>query len=150
MRLVIQRVLEAGVRIDGLVKSSIGKGLLVLVGFEETDNSDDLEYTAKKLVNMRIFSDAEGKMNFSVKETRGEILLVSQFTLFADTRKGNRPSFVRAAKPDQAIPLYENFILLVEKELGSKVQTGVFGADMKVSMVNDGPLTITIDSGQTN
>lgn len=146
MRLVIQRVLEAGVRIGGVVKSSIGKGLLVLVGFEEADNSHDLEYIAKKLVNMRIFSDVEGKMNFSVKETRGEILLVSQFTLFADTRKGNRPSFVRAAKQDQAIPLYENFILLVEKELGSKVQTGVFGADMKVSLVNDGPLTITIDS----
>ena len=146
MRLVIQRVLEAGVRIGGVVKSSIGKGLLVLVGFEEADNSHDLEYIAKKLVNMRIFSDAEGKMNFSVKETGGEILIVSQFTLYADTRKGNRPSFVRAAKPDQAIPLYENFILLVEKELGSKVQTGVFGADMKVSLVNDGPLTITIDS----
>lgn len=146
MRLVIQRVLEAGVRIGGVVKSSIGKGLLVLVGFEEADNSHDLEYIAKKLVNMRIFSDVEGKMNFSVKETGGEILIVSQFTLYADTRKGNRPSFVRAAKPDQAIPLYENFILLVEKELGSKVQTGVFGADMKVSLVNDGPLTITIDS----
>jgi D-aminoacyl-tRNA deacylase len=146
MRLVIQRVLEAGVRIDDVVKACIGKGLLVLVGFEEADNSHDLENTVKKLVNMRIFSDAEGKMNFSVKETGGEILIVSQFTLYADTRKGNRPSFMRAAKQNQAIPLYENFILLVEKELGSKVQTGVFGADMKVSLVNDGPLTITIDS----
>lgn len=146
MRTVIQRVSSAYVTIDEKVKSSIGKGLLVLAGFEEADTIEDLEWMSAKLINMRIFSDAAGLMNLSVKDVDGDIIIVSQFTLHALTKKGNRPSFIRAAKPDVAIPLYEQFVKLVETELGKIVGTGEFGADMKVSLLNDGPVTIIIDS----
>lgn len=146
MKVVIQRVSFASVTIDEKVKSAIGKGLLVLAGFEETDTKEDLQWMAAKLVNLRIFSDENGMMNLSVKEVQGDVLIVSQFTLHATTKKGNRPSFIRAAKPDVAIPLYEQFVKLVETELGKTVATGEFGADMKVSLLNDGPVTIIIDS----
>lgn len=146
MRVTIQRVSDASVTISGIVKSKIGKGLLVLAGFEEADTHQDLEWMSAKLVNLRIFQDENGQMNLSVKDVGGDVLLVSQFTLHALTKKGNRPSFILAAKPDVAIPLYENFVLQVEKELGKKVNTGEFGADMKVALVNDGPVTINIDS----
>ncbi|MBL7778123.1 MAG: D-tyrosyl-tRNA(Tyr) deacylase [Chitinophagales bacterium] len=146
MRTVIQRVSSAYVTIDEKVKSSIGKGLLVLAGFEEADTIEDLEWMSAKLINMRIFSDAAGLMNLSVKDVDGDIIIVSQFTLHALTKKGNRPSFIRAAKPGVAIPLYERFVKLVETELGKIVGTGEFGADMKVSLLNDGPVTIIIDS----
>jgi D-tyrosyl-tRNA(Tyr) deacylase len=146
MRATIQRVSEASVTIDGIVKSSIAKGLLILAGFEEADTIEDLEWMAAKLVSLRIFTDEAGLMNLSVKDVNGDILLISQFTLFASTKKGNRPSFIHAAKPDHAIPLYEKFIFLVGKELGKNVGTGEFGADMKVALINDGPVTIHIDS----
>lgn len=146
MRIIIQRVSEASVTIDRTVKSAIGKGLLVLVGFEEEDSEDDLAWTSAKLVNLRIFEDKTGLMNLSIKDVEGEVLLVSQFTLHALTKKGNRPSFIRAAKPDIAIPLYERFIQLIEQELGKPIQTGSFGAEMKVALINDGPVTISIDS----
>lgn len=146
MRIIIQRVSEAGVSIGGHIKSAIGPGLLVLAGFEEPDTIEDLEWMAAKLTNLRIFTDENGLMNLSVKDTNGDIIIVSQFTLYAQTKKGNRPSFIRAAKPDVAIPLYEKFVFLVSKELGKSVGTGEFGADMKVSLINDGPVTITIDS----
>lgn len=146
MRVTIQRTSEASVTISGNVKSSIGLGLLVLAGFEEADTVEDLEWTAAKLVNLRIFTDENGLMNLSVKDADGDIIVVSQFTLHALTKKGNRPSFIRAAKPDVAIPLYSLFVKLVERELGKAVGTGEFGADMKVALVNDGPVTINIDS----
>ncbi len=146
MRIIIQRVSEAAVSIGGHIKSAIGPGLLVLAGFEESDTTEDLEWMAAKLVNLRIFTDENGLMNLSVGDTNGDIIIVSQFTLYAQTKKGNRPSFIRAAKPDIAIPLYEKFVFLVSKELGKSVGTGEFGADMKVSLINDGPVTITIDS----
>lgn len=146
MRVTIQRVSEASVTIDGKIKSSIGKGLLVLAGFEEGDVQEDLEWMSSKIVHLRIFQDENGQMNLSVKEVSGEIIIVSQFTLHALTKKGNRPSFIRAAKPDVAIPLYEKFILQVEKDLEKKIGTGEFGADMKVALINDGPVTISIDS----
>ncbi len=146
MRAVIQRVKSASVEIDGNVKSSIGKGLLVLAGFEEADTKEDLEWMTKKVVQLRIFDDEQGVMNLSVKDVSGDILLVSQFTLQASTKKGNRPSYIKAAKPDVAIPLYSSFIQLTETELGKKISTGEFGADMKISLVNDGPVTIIIDS----
>ncbi|MBS1594828.1 MAG: D-tyrosyl-tRNA(Tyr) deacylase [Bacteroidetes bacterium] len=146
MRIIIQRVSEAGVSIGGHIKSAMGPGLLVLAGFEEPDTIEDLEWMAAKLVNLRIFTDENGLMNLSVKDTNGDIIIVSQFTLYAQTKKGNRPSFIRAAKPDVAIPLYEKFVFLVSKGLGKSVGTGEFGADMKVSLINDGPVTITIDS----
>ncbi|MCX6198139.1 MAG: D-aminoacyl-tRNA deacylase [Bacteroidetes bacterium] len=146
MRTTIQRVIEASVTIDGKIKSSIGKGLLVLAGFEEADAQEDLEWMSAKIVNLRIFQDENEQMNLSVKDVIGDILLVSQFTLHALTKKGNRPSFIRAAKPDVAIPLYEKFILQVEKDLEKKIGTGEFGADMKVTLINDGPVTINIDS----
>lgn len=146
MRITIQRVSSASVTISGNIKSSIGLGLLVLAGFEEADTAEDLEWTAAKLANLRIFNDANGLMNLSVKEVGGDVIIVSQFTLHAMTKKGNRPSFIRAAKPDVAIPLYEQFVKLVECELGKPVGTGEFGADMKVALVNDGPVTINIDS----
>lgn len=146
MRVTIQRTSEASVTISGNVKSSIGLGLLVLAGFEEADTVEDLEWTAAKLVNLRIFTDENGLMNLSVKDADGDIIVVSQFTLHAMTKKGNRPSFIRAAKPDVAIPLYSLFVKLVERELGKPVGTGEFGADMKVALVNDGPVTINIDS----
>jgi D-tyrosyl-tRNA(Tyr) deacylase len=146
MRVTIQRVSEASVTISGSVKSTINEGLLILAGFEEEDTNEDLEWTAAKAVNLRIFTDDNDLMNLSVKDINGDIIIVSQFTLHAMTKKGNRPSFIRAAKPDVAIPLYEKFIFLVGKELGKNVHTGEFGADMKVALINDGPVTINIDS----
>lgn len=146
MRTTIQRVSQTSVTIDGLVKASIGKGLLVLAGFEEADTQEDLEWMSGKIVNLRIFQDENEQMNLSVKDVSGDIIVVSQFTLHALTKKGNRPSFIRAAKPDVAIPLYEKFILQVEKDLEKKIGTGEFGADMKVALINDGPVTINIDS----
>ena len=150
MTIIIQRVSEASVTIDGVVKSSIKKGLLVLAGFEEADGPPDIEWMAAKLVNLRIFTDENGLMNLGVKDVQGDIIAVSQFTLFAQTRKGNRPSFIRAAKPDIAIPLYESFVKQVSVNLGKPVGTGEFGADMKVALINDGPVTITIDSKDPN
>lgn len=146
MRTVIQRVQNASVAIDGAVRSEIGKGLLILVGFEDSDTDKEIVRMAKKIVNMRIFDDDKGVMNRSVLEIGGEILIVSQFTLYASTKKGNRPSYIRAAKPDIAIPLYESFCKEVEMQLGREVKTGVFGADMKVYLLNDGPVTIIVDT----
>ena len=146
MRVVIQRVAQAGVTIDNKIRASIQKGLLVLVGIEDTDGPEDIEWLSGKIVNLRIFDDADGVMNLSVKDTGGDILLVSQFTLHASTKKGNRPSYIRASKPDIAVPLYENLVARLETELGKPIGTGVFGADMKVSLLNDGPVTIIIDS----
>lgn len=146
MRLVIQRVSKASVTINNSVYSVIQNGLMVLVGIEDADDEKDIEWLVQKMVNMRIFSDNEGKMNLSVKDVNGEILLVSQFTLHASTQKGNRPSFIKAARPEKAIPLYEAFIKKTETELGKKCSTGEFGADMKVELINDGPVTIVIDS----
>lgn len=146
MRTVIQRVQHASVAIDGAVRSEIGKGLLILVGFEDSDTDKEIVWMAKKIVNMRIFDDDKGVMNRSVLEIGGEILIVSQFTLYASTKKGNRPSYIRAAKPDIAIPLYESFCKEVEMQLGREVKTGVFGADMKVYLLNDGPVTIIVDT----
>ena len=146
MRSTIQRVSEASVTVEEKMISSIGIGLLVLVGFEEADTNEDIEWTAAKLVNLRIFTDENELMNLSVKDVKGDIIVVSQFTLHAMTKKGNRPSFIRAAKPNIAIALYEKFIFLVGKELGKNVGTGEFGGDMKVSLINDGPVTINIDS----
>ena len=146
MRVTIQRVSEASVTIGGTIKSSINKGLLVFAGFEEADTAEDLEWLSNKLVNLRIFQDENEQMNLSVKDIGGEIIVVSQFTLHALTKKGNRPSFIRAAKPDIAIPLYEKFIAQVEKDLGKSIGTGEFGADMKVALINDGPVTVNIDS----
>jgi D-aminoacyl-tRNA deacylase len=148
MRVVIQRVSRASVTISDRLSGSIGKGLMVLLGIEENDAISDIEWLTAKLVSMRIFSDEEGKMNKDVKESGGDILIVSQFTLHASTKKGNRPSFIRAARPDQAIPLYNDFIQSVEKALGKPIQTGEFGAMMEVELVNDGPVTIVIDSKQ--
>jgi D-tyrosyl-tRNA(Tyr) deacylase len=146
MRVVIQRVSQASVSIDGQVKAEIKQGLLLLAGFEEIDTEKDLQWTSAKVAALRIFNDDAGLMNKSVRDVDGSILLVSQFTLFASCKKGNRPSFIRAAKPDVAIPLYEKFIALLEKETGRKIETGTFGADMKMSLINEGPVTITIDS----
>jgi D-tyrosyl-tRNA(Tyr) deacylase len=146
MRIIVQRVSEASVTIQGQIKSSIGKGLLVLAGFEDGDNDDELEWVSNKLINLRIFSDQNEQMNLSVKDVDGDIIIVSQFTLHAMTKKGNRPSFIRAARPEVAIPLYEGFIGRVTAALGKPVGTGLFGADMKVALVNDGPVTIFIDS----
>lgn len=143
---VIQRVTSASVTIDQRVKASIGSGLLVLVGIEDADTAEDIAWLSGKVVNLRIFNDAEGVMNQSVKEQDGDIIVVSQFTLQASTRKGNRPSYLKAAKPPVAVPLYEAFVRAVEAELGKGVQTGEFGADMKVSLLNDGPVTIIIDT----
>lgn len=143
---IIQRVSESAVRIDGELKGEIGLGLMVLLGIEEADDQEDIDWLSKKIVNLRIFGDENGVMNKSLKEIGGELLLISQFTLHASTKKGNRPSYIKAAKPDIAIPLYEGFIQTVEQELGQPIQTGEFGADMKVSLVNDGPVTISIDS----
>lgn len=142
----MQRVQHASVAIDGAVRSEIGKGLLILVGFEDSDTDKEIVRMAKKIVNMRIFDDDKGVMNRSVLEIGGEILIVSQFTLYASTKKGNRPSYIRAAKPDIAIPLYESFCKEVEMQLGRDVKTGVFGADMKVYLLNDGPVTIIVDT----
>jgi D-aminoacyl-tRNA deacylase len=143
---VIQRVSEAAVTIDGIVKSRIQKGLLVLLGIEDADNDEDIEWLANKIINLRIFNDAEGVMNVSVKDDGGDIIVVSQFTLHASTKKGNRPSYIKASKPEIAIPLYEKFVIVISAALGKPVQTGMFGADMKVSLLNDGPVTIVIDT----
>jgi D-tyrosyl-tRNA(Tyr) deacylase len=146
MRVLIQRVSEATVRIDGTNVGEIQKGLVVLLGIETEDQEDDAAYLVQKICNLRIFSDADGKMNLSIHDVGGQFLVVSQFTLHADTRKGKRPSYIRAARPEQAIPLYEYFIAELQKISNSAVQTGRFGADMQVALVNDGPVTIIIDS----
>ncbi|MBL0335446.1 MAG: D-tyrosyl-tRNA(Tyr) deacylase [Chitinophagaceae bacterium] len=146
MRVVIQRVSRASVTIEGQVKSAIGRGLLVLAGFEDADTAEDIEWISGKIVNLRIFDDEAGVMNKSAIETGGEILLISQFTLHASTKKGNRPSYIKASKPDVAIPLYESLIARLEKDLGKAIGTGSFGADMKVELVNDGPVTIVMDT----
>ncbi|MDD4923007.1 MAG: D-aminoacyl-tRNA deacylase [Bacteroidales bacterium] len=146
MRAVIQRVSKASVEIDGQVNGSIEIGLLVLLGIEDTDNQDDIDWLAKKIVQLRIFNDDAGLMNKSVLDVSGNILLISQFTLFGQTRKGNRPSFIRASKPNIAVPLYENFCQTISFCLGKDVKTGIFGADMKVSLINDGPVTIYMDT----
>ena len=146
MKVVIQRVSSASVTIDNKVVAAIQKGLLVLVGIEDADSQEDCSWLVGKIVNLRIFGDENDVMNVSVKDCNGDIIVVSQFTLHASTKKGNRPSYIRASKPEVAIPLYENFVKQLEKELGKKVGTGVFGADMKVLLLNDGPVTIVIDS----
>lgn len=147
MRIVIQRVRNAEVAVpDRNYKVGIGQGLLVLAAFIDEDTLEDLEWTARKLVAMRIFDDADGVMNLSVKDVGGEIMVVSQFTLYASTVKGNRPSYIKAAKPDIAVPLYEKFVSLVEEQSGNEAKCGIFGADMKVSLLNDGPVTIIVDS----
>ena len=147
MRLVIQRVAQAGVEVPAEgYEANIGRGLLVLAAFIDEDTEEDLDWCARKLAAMRIFDDAEGVMNLSVKDVEGEIMVVSQFTLYASTVKGNRPSYIKAAKPDVAIPLYEKFLLKVEEQAGIKPAKGIFGADMKVSLLNDGPVTIIVDS----
>lgn len=146
MRLVIQRVSEASVKIDGEISGEIKKGLLILVGIEDADSAEDCDWLIGKMTQMRIFSDEEGKMNLSVKDIEGDILIVSQFTLHASTKKGNRPGFTQAARPEKAIPLYELFKERTAQALGKPVQSGEFGADMKVALVNDGPVTIIIDS----
>jgi len=143
---VIQRVSESSVKIDGQISGQIGPGLMVLLGIEEVDGTEDIDWLSKKIINLRIFPDENGVMNKSLLETGGDILLISQFTLHASTKKGNRPSYIKAAKPDIAVPLYERFIEALESELGKPIQTGEFGADMKVALVNDGPVTIIIDS----
>jgi D-aminoacyl-tRNA deacylase len=148
MRVVIQRVSEASVKVENKIVGEIGIGLLVLLGIEPTDTEADAAWLAKKIVQLRIFSDANGLPNLALQEVSGSILLVSQFTLFAATKKGNRPSYLRAAKPDIAIPLYQKMIELLEKESQTAIATGIFGADMKVSLCNDGPITIWIDSQQ--
>ncbi len=145
MRAVIQRVSEAKVVIGGDTKGSIQRGMLVLLGIEDTDTDEDIEWLSGKIVRLRIF-DADGVMNLGVQEINGDILLISQFTLFASTKKGNRPSYIRAARPEVAIPLYEKFIARLNQDLSKAVQTGEFGADMKVSLTNDGPVTILIDT----
>lgn len=146
MRVVVQRVSEASVSIQNIPKSAIGKGLLVLVGIEDEDNQEDIDWLSNKLVNLRIFNDEQGVPNKSVKEDGGDILLISQFTLHASTKKGNRPSYIRASKPPVAVPLYESLIAKLTANLGKPIGTGEFGADMQVSLVNDGPITIIIDT----
>jgi len=146
MRVVIQRVSSAAVTVDGAVTGEIQQGLLVLLGIEDIDTEEDIRWLSTKIVNLRIFNDDEGVMNLSVKDVHGDILLVSQFTLHASTKKGNRPSYIRASKPDVAIPLYEKMIVQLEQDMGTTIQRGIFGADMKVSLLNDGPVTIIIDS----
>jgi D-aminoacyl-tRNA deacylase len=143
---ILQRVSEASVKIEGQIKGEIGVGFMVLLGITHADTQDDVEWLAKKIVGMRIFSDEVGKMNLDLESVNGNILLISQFTLHASTKKGNRPSFIEAARPEIAIPLYEKMIVQLENLLGKTIQTGEFGADMKVSLVNDGPVTIMIDS----
>ena len=146
MRVVLQRVSEATVLINGIEKRNIGNGLLLLVGIADGDGKEDIEWLSQKIIQLRIFNDADGKMNLSLIEVNGEIMLISQFTLHASTKKGNRPSYIRAARPEIAIPFYEQFIQQLENDGGKKIITGEFGADMKVSLINDGPVTIIIDS----
>lgn len=146
MRAVIQRIIRASVTIDGIIKSKSGPGLLVLAGFEESDNDSDVEWLCNKIVQLRIFNDLNGTMNLSVMETGGSIMAISQFTLYAKTRKGNRPSYIRAAHPDIAIPLYNRFVEMLADLTGKPIAIGVFGAMMKVELINDGPVTIIIDT----
>ena len=146
MKVVIQRVLSAAVTIESKIVAQINHGLLILVGIENADNQQDTDWLVSKIINLRIFGDHNALMNLSVKDIDGEIIVVSQFTLHAATKKGNRPSYIAAAKPETAIPMYENFVQKLHFEFGKKIQTGVFGADMQVSLVNDGPVTIVIDS----
>lgn len=146
MKTVLQRVLRASVTIDEKIVSQIDEGLLILVGIEDADNEEDIDWLVSKIANLRIFADQDGVMNVSVKDIGGEVLVVSQFTLHAATKKGNRPSYIKASKPAIAIPLYEKFVEKMQLEIGKKVRTGVFGADMKVGLINDGPVTIIIDS----
>ena len=146
MKVIIQRVLQASVTIESRIVSQIQEGLVILVGIEDLDNQEDIHWLTSKIINLRIFNDEKDVMNLSVKDINGEIIVVSQFTLHASTKKGNRPSYIKASKPEIAIPLYESFVSQLESELGKKIQTGIFGADMKVSLVNDGPVTIVIDS----
>lgn len=146
MRAVIQRVSKASVTIDGEIHSQTGIGLLVLLGIEDADTAEDIEWLSGKIVKLRIFNDKKGVMNLSVKDINGEILVVSQFTLHASTKKGNRPSYIKAGKPEFAIPMYERFLHQLSVELGKKVGSGIFGADMKVELLNDGPVTIVIDT----
>jgi len=146
MRAVIQRVTEASVSVGGMLKSSIGQGLLVLIGIEEPDGQEDIEWLAGKISRLRIFDDRDGVMNLSVSEIDGEIIVVSQFTLHASTKRGNRPSYIRSARPETAIPLYESFVRQLSAELGKEVKTGEFGAMMQIRLINDGPVTIVIDS----
>ena len=146
MRAVIQRVTEASVKVDGRITGAIGQGLLILVGVEDADTQDDIDWLAKKIVGMRIFNDENGVMNLSVQDVEGSLLAVSQFTLLASTKKGNRPSYIRVSKGDYAEPMYEKFCQALEKESGKKVEKGIFGADMKVTLLNDGPTTIIMDT----
>lgn len=146
MRAVLQRVIEASCKVDGRVTGQIGAGFLVLLGIEDADAEDDLNWLANKIAGMRVFGDENDLMNKALADINGDILLISQFTLFAQTKKGNRPSFIRAAKPDKAIPMYEQMIKTLEIITGKKVATGIFGADMKISLVNDGPVTIVMDT----
>ena len=146
MRAVIQRVSKASVTIDNAIYSQINNGLMVLLGIEDADTIEDIEWLSGKIVNLRIFNDDNGVMNVAVKDIGGDILVVSQFTLHASTKKGNRPSYIKASKPEYAVPMYEKFVQQLSKELGKTVQTGVFGADMKVELLNDGPVTIVIDT----
>lgn len=146
MRIVLQRVSEASVNINGKETRSIGQGYVILVGIEDADEKEDADWLASKISGLRVFSDEEGKMNLSAKDVDGELLIISQFTLHASTKKGNRPSYIKAAKPEKAIPLYEYFVEACERNFPTKVLTGEFGADMKVSLVNDGPVTICIDT----
>jgi len=146
MRIVIQRVREASVKINGEIVGEIQQGLLVLLGIEHVDSELDAEYLIQKLIHLRIFGDEEGKMNLSVSDISGDLLIVSQFTLFADTKKGNRPSFIRSARPEQAIPLYEYFLSKLKKTFSGKIEKGIFGGDMQVELINDGPVTIILDS----
>ncbi len=146
MRAVIQRVSHASVTIEGVVKANIGKGLLVLLGIEDADSQEDIDWLAGKIARLRIFSDENDLMNLSINDVSGDMIVVSQFTLFAATKKGNRPSYIRAARPETAIPLYESFVETIRKEIKGNVQTGEFGADMKVELLNDGPTTILIDT----
>lgn len=146
MRAVIQRVTKASVTIDGKIHSQIGSGLLVLLGIEDADTGEDIQWLSGKIVNLRIFDDADGVMNESVRDKNGDVILVSQFTLHASTKKGNRPSYIKASKPEVAIPLYEEMIQQLSADLGKPVGSGSFGADMKVELLNDGPVTILIDS----
>jgi D-tyrosyl-tRNA(Tyr) deacylase len=146
MRAVIQRVKQSSVTIDGKIRSEIGEGLLVLLGIEDADGDEDVVWLSNKIANLRIFNDEKGVMNVSVKEINGDVLVVSQFTLHASTKKGNRPSYIRAAKPEVAIPLYEKFLVQLEKDLGKKIFSGVFQAMMEVALINDGPVTIVMDT----
>lgn len=146
MRVVLQRVEEASVKIGTKIKGSIGKGFLILLGIEEEDKEEDIDWLIQKICKLRIFEDDAGKMNLSIQDIQGEILVVSQFTLFASTKKGNRPSFIKASKPEIAVPLYDSFLSKIKKESGLKIDSGEFGAGMKVSLCNEGPVTIWIDS----